>query len=158
MWLGSPLSLRVSELQVDSFADFFDAMANFLNQEQLELLRVICWKLWECRNSALWDNKPVVPSQIIEKALFSLTEYTIAISSRGRGVAGVQRLSETKWRPPTVGFTKINVDGAVFEQQSLHGIGVVAHDSDGEVLATMISKGQGLFRLRRLKHVTCGKL
>ncbi|GKV05491.1 hypothetical protein SLEP1_g17495 [Rubroshorea leprosula] len=113
-------------------------------REQLELLCVLCWKLWDCRNSALWDNKPVVPSQIIEKAVFFLTKYNAAISSKGRGAAGVQWMSETKWRPPAVGFTKVNVDGAIFEQQQLHGVGVVARNSIKEVLAAMISKGQGL--------------
>ncbi|GLT41992.1 hypothetical protein SLA2020_160160 [Shorea laevis] len=53
-------------------------------------------------------------------------------------------MSETKWRPPALGFTKVNVDGAVFEQQRLHGVGAVAHDSDEEVLTAMICKGQGL--------------
>ncbi|GKV05492.1 hypothetical protein SLEP1_g17495 [Rubroshorea leprosula] len=94
--------------------------------------------------AALWDNKPVVPSQIIEKAVFFLTKYNAAISSKGRGAAGVQWMSETKWRPPAVGFTKVNVDGAIFEQQQLHGVGVVARNSIKEVLAAMISKGQGL--------------
>ncbi|GKV17627.1 hypothetical protein SLEP1_g28105 [Rubroshorea leprosula] len=62
-------------------------------------------------------------------------------------------LSETKWRPPTVGFIKVNVDGAIFEQQRLYGVGVMAQDSSREVLAAMVSKGHGMLSMEECE--TC---
>ncbi|GKV36865.1 hypothetical protein SLEP1_g44951 [Rubroshorea leprosula] len=37
VWLGSPLTLRVSELPVDNFADFFDALLVILDSKKLSL-------------------------------------------------------------------------------------------------------------------------
>ncbi|GKV36829.1 hypothetical protein SLEP1_g44920 [Rubroshorea leprosula] len=143
MWLGSSLSLRVSELHVDNFAGFFEAMTTILGSEQLELFCILCWKLWCCRNEALWEGKTMEPKQIIEKALLFLQEYNAALLSRGRGAASVQRRSETRWRPPDAGFVKINVDGAICAQRELYGLGAVARDSSGEVIAAMMSEGYG---------------
>ncbi|GLT59332.1 hypothetical protein SLA2020_321580 [Shorea laevis] len=143
VWLGSPLSLRVSELHADNFAGFFEAMTATLGSEQLELFCILCWKLWSCRNEALWEGKTMEPRQIIAKALSFLQEYSTALLSRGRGPASVQRRTETRWRPPDAGFVKINMDGAICAQRELYGLGAVARDSSGEVIAAMMFKGYG---------------
>ncbi|GLT59333.1 hypothetical protein SLA2020_321580 [Shorea laevis] len=83
------------------------------------------------------------PRQIIAKALSFLQEYSTALLSRGRGPASVQRRTETRWRPPDAGFVKINMDGAICAQRELYGLGAVARDSSGEVIAAMMFKGYG---------------
>ncbi|GKV34825.1 hypothetical protein SLEP1_g43166 [Rubroshorea leprosula] len=96
VWLGCPLNLRVSELPVDDFANFFDTTASVLRKEQLEL------------------------------------EYRIAVLSRGRGAAVVQKLSETRWHPLDSGFIKLNVDEAISVQNSVFGMGALARNHAGE--------------------------
>ncbi|GLT27362.1 hypothetical protein SLA2020_023680 [Shorea laevis] len=118
-------------------------MSTVLGKEQLELFCVLSWRLWCCRNNVLWNSKNVEPKQIIDSAIFYLQDYRRALLSRGRGATSVQKLSETKWKPPDEGMIKINVDGAVFEQQRMFGSGAVARNSVGEVLAAITSKGNG---------------
>ena len=40
------------------------------------------------------------------------------------------------WKPPSVDFVKINVDGAVFPNENKSGIGVVIRNHEGQVLAS----------------------
>ncbi|GKV46603.1 hypothetical protein SLEP1_g53576 [Rubroshorea leprosula] len=115
VWLGCPLNLRVSELPVDDFANFFDTTASVLGAEQLEL-----------------------------RTMHFIKEYRTAILSRGRGAAVVQQVSETRWHPPDFGFIKLNVDGAISVQNRVFGMGALARNHAGEVLAAMACKGQGV--------------
>ncbi|GKV08912.1 hypothetical protein SLEP1_g20481 [Rubroshorea leprosula] len=142
-WLGSPLSLRVSELHVDNFAAFIDGMIPILGREQLEMLCILCWKIWGCRNEVVWHGKHTDPQRIIEHGLGYLREYKQAMISKGRQVGLGQQLGETRWRPPDVSHVKINTDGATSGQQQNFGIGAVARDHDGNVVAAMACKGQG---------------
>ncbi|GLT65131.1 hypothetical protein SLA2020_375810 [Shorea laevis] len=142
-WLGCPLSLRASELHVNSFAAFLDSMVSILGREQLELLCVLCWKIWGCRNEAIWHGKHTSPRSIIENSLSYLNEYKQAMNAKGKRVGFGQGLSETRWRPPDVGHVKINTDGAISGQQQRFGMGAVARDHTGNVVAAMACKGQG---------------
>ncbi|GKV27974.1 hypothetical protein SLEP1_g37084 [Rubroshorea leprosula] len=76
--------------------------------------------------------------------MVSLGEYRKLVLSKGRGATMVQRRSETRWRPPEAGFIKINVDGAISMQNGAYGMGAVARNHQGEVLAAMACKGQGV--------------
>ncbi|GKV09429.1 hypothetical protein SLEP1_g20934 [Rubroshorea leprosula] len=96
-----------------------------------------------CRNDALWNNKGPNPHHIIKRSLDFQMEYKKALMSKGRGAAAVQRVSETRWHPPDEGYVKVNVDGAVSEQGHIFGMGALARDHHGEVLATMVCQGQG---------------
>ena len=44
------------------------------------------------------------------------------------------------WKPPSVDFVKINVDGAVFPDENKFGIGVVIRNHEGQVLASQSLK------------------
>ena len=44
------------------------------------------------------------------------------------------------WKPPSVDFVKINVDGVVFSYENKFGIGVVICNHEGQVLATQSLK------------------
>ncbi|GLT59414.1 hypothetical protein SLA2020_322330 [Shorea laevis] len=65
------------------------------------------------------------------------------MASHGRRVGLTQRLGDTRWRPPDVGHVKINIDGAISGQQQSFGMGAVARDPAGDVVAAMACKGQG---------------
>ncbi|GLT95180.1 hypothetical protein SLE2022_128760 [Rubroshorea leprosula] len=90
VWLGSQLNLRVADLQVDSFAEFFDTVALTVDQSKLELFRVVCWSLWNNRNDILWESKRQQPQQVCEMAVRFLQEYAEA-NSKEFGVGAVVR-------------------------------------------------------------------
>ena len=41
------------------------------------------------------------------------------------------------WKPPDPSFVKTNIDGAVFEDLDVAGIGVVVRNSDGKVMVAL---------------------
>ncbi|GLT37918.1 hypothetical protein SLA2020_121990 [Shorea laevis] len=106
-------------------------------KEQLELLCTLSWRIWGFRNDTHWNGGRAHPQQIIEGGVNYLMDYQKAQKSMGRGAAAVQMHSETKWKPPDEQTVKINVDGAIAEQHRVFGMGAVARDHCGEVLATM---------------------
>ncbi|GKV01547.1 hypothetical protein SLEP1_g14094 [Rubroshorea leprosula] len=144
VWLGCPFTLKVFELGIETFAASFDIVVEVLGTEHLELFCVVCWKRWNCRNNALWNGKITSPQVIVEQSLLFLNEYRCLTISKGRGATVVQRHTETRWQPPGEELVKINVDGATSDEERVHGMGAVARDSLGEVMAAMVCKGQGL--------------
>ncbi|GLT80072.1 hypothetical protein SLA2020_515330 [Shorea laevis] len=142
VWMGCSLNLRISNFNGDNFASFLDYMLDLLQQDQLELLCVLCWKIWNSRNDALWNARLPNPQLIIEQSLRFIDGYRRAMALRGRGPSASQKM-ETRWTPPGGDHVKINVDGAVSAHQRTHGMGAVARNSSGEVVAAMSCKGQG---------------
>ncbi|GLU03825.1 hypothetical protein SLE2022_210010 [Rubroshorea leprosula] len=61
---------------------------------------------------------------------------------RSRGPLASQRM-ETRWTPPSGDHVKINIDGAISAHQRAYGMGAIARNSLGEVVATMACQGQG---------------
>ncbi|GKV36593.1 hypothetical protein SLEP1_g44705 [Rubroshorea leprosula] len=80
VWLGSSLSLRVSEIRAQDFAEFFEIMASFMEREQLELACVLCWLLWANRNDALRNGKYQLPSQIVSHGVQFSRELKVVIN------------------------------------------------------------------------------
>ncbi|GLT73739.1 hypothetical protein SLA2020_455770 [Shorea laevis] len=141
VWIGCPLSLRVSEIQADTFADCFNSISTLLQMEQLELFCVLCWKIWHARNELLWNGKSVNPRHIIEHSLHFLADYRRATLLKG-GAKPSRNRNGTRWTPPLADCVKINIDAALSWQQRTSGMGAVARDSSGEVLAALSCKGQ----------------
>ncbi|XP_075658738.1 uncharacterized protein LOC142628548 [Castanea sativa] len=48
--------------------------------------------------------------------------------------------AQNRWVPPPNGWYKVNVDGAVFSKHKWSGIGVIARDDQGHVVAAMSKK------------------
>ncbi|GLT40631.1 hypothetical protein SLA2020_147480 [Shorea laevis] len=65
------------------------------------------------------------------------------MNAKGKRVGFGQGPSETRCRPPDVGHVKINTDGAISGQQQSFGMGAVAPDHTGNVVAAMACKGHG---------------
>ena len=50
--------------------------------------------------------------------------------------SGSKQLGKTAWEPPPAGWTKIDVDGSYVAQTGEASVGVVARDSEGQVVFT----------------------
>jgi hypothetical protein len=51
---------------------------------------------------------------------------------------------KAKWRPPPVGFLKINIDGAVAKQQIAGAVSAVCRDDQGRFLGYSSIKVEGI--------------
>ncbi|XP_075645698.1 uncharacterized protein LOC142616805 [Castanea sativa] len=120
--------------------DFTDILCfNGMSQDQdsnlLHMILMIAWGIWRNRNEMRHGGKILAATAIYGTAIAMLQEY----------YAGQENLSQTvdvspcqeKWTPPPHGRYKVNTGGAVFSKQKGAGIGVIARDEQGRVVAAM---------------------
>ncbi|KAL0408340.1 UNVERIFIED_CONTAM: hypothetical protein Sradi_1768400 [Sesamum radiatum] len=120
-WEGEPNSwiIKISEL---------------LRPEDFEKFLIVSWFLWWNRNKLWMDNTLSSLLQNVSAALSYLATYKAASFLRSPLTRSPRQMI-TKWNPPPPGTIKINFDGANFKQGRETGIGAVARDSRGFVVA-----------------------
>ena len=101
------------------------------SQNDLELFFEVAWSIWWNRNQALFDDSGASPTQVWEMANRSLSEFKAACSL----LVFTPSPAPSAWHAPPVGFFKVNVDGAAFDDGRPSCIGVVIRDSQGFLIA-----------------------
>ncbi|XP_042939548.1 uncharacterized protein LOC122274586 [Carya illinoinensis] len=102
----------------------------------LENFFLIAWDLWYRRNKKMFEEKDLLPEQVIVHAL-----------SLQKGFHDMRCLPNKpsnlfcSWSPPQEGVLKLNVDGAIFDAQHCAGVGVVLRD-EGKVILVASRKDQ----------------
>ena len=96
---------------------------------------LVCWGIWKHQNEVRHGGVSRNGLPIVRSLLRILDEFQVA--NETPQTTGASTTKEIKWYPPQPGSYKVNVDGAVFSKQKQLGIGVVIHDSVGEVTAAL---------------------
>ncbi|MED6150361.1 hypothetical protein PIB30_071537, partial [Stylosanthes scabra] len=96
-------------------------------------------QLWRSRNLLVFEGKDLIIEEEIEKARKVCDEF---LNSQVLEKEIRQSMSPTNqiksfWEGPPTDSVKINVD-AVTGQQSNGGVGIVARDEEGQILATAV--------------------
>ncbi|KAL0430294.1 UNVERIFIED_CONTAM: ABC transporter I family member 10 [Sesamum radiatum] len=105
-----------------------------LTTEDFEKFLVICWTIWRGRNRLGMENMTTTPHETVAIASSFLSAFREANATQLRQQKQ-NRLGASKWSLPPVGTIKINFDGAVLQKGCEAGIGGVARDSNGSILA-----------------------
>lgn len=111
-----------------------------MDASALAQLFMIAWGIWSNRNEIGTGGSRKSASSIARWTLDSLEEFQVANHS----VQTIIPESEIHWSLPHPPGFKVNVDGAIFENLSAVGIGVVVRDHLGSVRAALSMKIQGL--------------
>ena len=93
----------------------------------------ICWFIWNQRNKI--RVKDIVAP--LEKTSDLAQQYLMEFQQLRSKPVTKKLPKKVIWKPPDAGLLKTNFDGAVFEDLGAAGIGIVVHNSSGEVLATL---------------------
>ncbi|CAI9778785.1 unnamed protein product [Fraxinus pennsylvanica] len=96
---------------------------------QLEELFLCLWGLWYSRNQFIFEQKMITPLMAIAHAFNIAGDFKYAKEQRKKGIS-----CSEGWRAPPEGVLKLNVDGALFEDQCRYGTGVVLRDATGKVI------------------------
>ncbi|KAL0007320.1 hypothetical protein SO802_008822 [Lithocarpus litseifolius] len=97
---------------------------------------MLIWALWFRRNRPRTEGKPVPVGDVLPMANQILTDFLRANPVNSGSTRTVQR-SQVQCSKPILPLVKINSVGAVFEDLSKAGVGVMVRDSHGMVLASM---------------------
>ncbi|CAL1399266.1 unnamed protein product [Linum trigynum] len=117
--------------------EWFCELQETESEDQLGSLLVALWYLWDQRNCHLWNKNKLEEWEILPRASEWLHDYlTKQMKSQSE-----PREEEQRWKHPTAGSVKLNVDAACFDGQGTRW-GVVARDQNGQFLFGAVKRSQ----------------
>ena len=90
-----------------------------MQQKNTELFAMMVWSIWTQRNQVRLRQNALALHQI---AQLSKERYAKFLARQILPVVRQPRTS-CRWLPPTIGYVKINFDGAVFFNENKAGLG-----------------------------------
>ncbi|XP_074333675.1 putative ribonuclease H protein At1g65750 isoform X1 [Apium graveolens] len=119
------------------------------SREQCVQVGMVCWSLWNRRNKWVWEK--INGSAFGVKAaannlLRDWREAQITVE-KDQKAAGARQ-----WENPDAGWIKVNVDAAIFQDNSI-GCGAVIRDHQGVFLAARCKKVDGVWRPREAEAI-----
>ncbi|XP_059440309.1 uncharacterized protein LOC132172759 [Corylus avellana] len=125
-----------------SFVHVLEMLHGRLEEDGMQLVAVIARLLWLRKNKVIFGGDFQSPSTLHKLAheqvdLFMKTE-------EGRWVQRPQQSNPVvqRWHTPPVGVVKINWDAAVDKDGEKMGIGIIARDHNGLILAAQVASRQ----------------
>jgi ribonuclease HI len=137
VWMEGGRQIQKLVIAESDGLELFEKLSDALEDDVLELVVVLARKIWLRRNSFVFSGVLSSPQQLVKAAKDSLSDFQNAALSSNMGPAGIPNTVGQQWRKPPVGVVKINWDAGVAKATSKMGVGVIARDSTGQVLASM---------------------
>ena len=103
----------------------------------MEKLIVVAWALWSNRNECRNGGAKKSCQSLLQGALEYLDAYQTCVVELG---CPKQPVEPAKWKPPSPDRYKINVDGAVFKEQRMAGVGILIRDAEGHLIGACSRK------------------
>ncbi|KAK1555565.1 hypothetical protein Q3G72_028291 [Acer saccharum] len=138
--------LFVKDLKLTDAMHFHDLIVVCqctLNSQDLELLCVVFWRIWFCRNQLVHNLSSPVLGHVVSWASGYIDEWRSAQEVFKPNPVGNSLLSAglyLKWKPPDFEMFKINTDAATNYSNRSIGIGIIIRDSLGSVRAAAVQK------------------
>ena len=83
------------------------------------------------------------PQQCLHLSLPFLKDWTAAQQKKEPGRSGGHCQKETRWKLPSSGYVKCNVDAAIFLDMKAFGVGMVLRDDSGRIIDCNMRRLQG---------------
>ncbi|KAL6195800.1 hypothetical protein ACLB2K_031418 [Fragaria x ananassa] len=134
-----------------SLLEWLITCARDLSVVHLGELIYLLWGVWKERNNRVWNEKIGTPMDVVIGSMTSLNEFRLVTLKHVNMKAG----GSEKWKPPTIGIVKINVDGSFFQNTNIGSSGFVVRDSDGRFLAGGGQSYQGVISAEYVEALAC---
>ncbi|XP_057430540.1 uncharacterized protein LOC130723502 [Lotus japonicus] len=131
VFFAIPLALRLERFV--SLPDFLHQFLAVASADAIAEWQTAAYVLWEARNKLVFEGRPFSCDAVVRRTLQLVQRPSSAQVSRQPGI-----VLETVWRRPEEGMIKVNVD-ASFKSATDSGSGLIARDSEGQVLAAAAS-------------------
>jgi hypothetical protein len=142
VWMEGSRSLQKSLTDEADFINLFGTLLEKLEERELQFFVAVARQLWFRRNSVvLFKGTMCSPAAILKKARDQVDEYEKALLwQRTRTSTPNSNKPAMKWSRPSVGFVKINWDASIDPRGGCMGVGLVARNHEGRVLATFCDR------------------
>lgn len=132
-------SKRIQKLSIQAHDGFqlFEKLIELLETAEVEVVVCLARSIWLRRNTVVFGGYFSSPTQLVKQGIASLEEFHVAIQDSVTvvGTSGDSELQ--KWQRPLEGFIKINWDAAIDKANHQMGVGVLARDAEGVVVASL---------------------
>ncbi|GAU18498.1 hypothetical protein TSUD_366810 [Trifolium subterraneum] len=123
--------LQASEEQSDAAAVIFTLLQQ-VDKDKTGIFAIIIWSIWNQRNDKVWRNKDTPQQTVILRAMNFLNDWKNIISVQTSTSVDMQaETTLTKWKKPSPGRIKCNIDVAFPSNTNLIGIGICIRDETG---------------------------
>ncbi|XP_074373929.1 uncharacterized protein LOC141714300 [Apium graveolens] len=128
------------DIQCFKLTDFVDWLTEVLStcnlKKQAECI-TLCWALWRARNDLVWNQRSSTVNRTVAAVKQYLTQWSLS-QGKSSSMASLQPIvkgdgAET-WVKPNPHSVKVSVDAAVFDDKEAVGFGLVARDSDNNLI------------------------
>ncbi|XP_060959571.1 uncharacterized protein LOC133030706 [Cannabis sativa] len=118
------------------FSLWFESLLHRGRVGMVEEGSMVAWSIWKARNELLWKNKTRTAAEVVSHARSVLDQWCYAQSNRFEPlmVSKNNHHKEEHWSKPEANKIKVNVDGAIFQSMGSYGVGIVARDSNGQLI------------------------
>uniref|UniRef100_A0A803MVI4 Uncharacterized protein n=1 Tax=Chenopodium quinoa TaxID=63459 RepID=A0A803MVI4_CHEQI len=142
VWESGPLWDVIRERSDECFSISLPDLADQLSKQDMSLLVALAWSVWTSRNKRIFENPAHDSCALAVNFTKYVMDYNVyAARVFGRSVSK-KVLSASSWTATSNGVVKINTDAALLPDKSV-GLGVVARDSAGCILFTVVRKRTG---------------
>jgi hypothetical protein len=136
IWSECNSKIQKRSSEHEDFLDIFSDLLRVLDQDDLERVAVVARAMWFRRNAVVHGRQIGQPYIVVSQALENLEAFQQATSRSGKQMVSTTP-SGNRWQAPPEGFVKINWDAAVDLVNCRMGIGIIARNSQGEVVASV---------------------
>ncbi|WCJ29871.1 Polynucleotidyl transferase ribonuclease H-like superfamily protein [Euphorbia peplus] len=84
----------------------------YLGHSRSVLFAIVCWWLWRWRNKLVFDSNTSHEVQKINFILKQAKEYGLMLRLMGLRMPKTYAFVHIGWKPPDMGWVKIDCDGA----------------------------------------------
>lgn len=133
VWDNVGLSQFVLVYPNDTVFDVFKRVFGSCTREQIVLVGLFCWSIWNRRNKWVWDRVNGSVFGVKSAAMNLLSDWRAAQQVGSKCKPNIQSACK-HWSRPPQGWVKVNVDAAVFPEQNCSGMGGVIRDEYGKFL------------------------
>lgn len=135
----------------DTCLDVLIRVFQTTTRDKSALVAMICWSLWNRRNKWVWDRVNGTAFGVRAAAVNLLSDW-----SRAREIEHTRRhqmQEESRWSKPPVGWVKVNVDAAVFSDNTI-GFGSVIRNEEGQFLRARSGRIAGCWKRREAEALS----
>ncbi|KAG6647295.1 hypothetical protein CIPAW_07G069100 [Carya illinoinensis] len=140
VWSNGPMVLQKSSVRVERFMEIFEWLHSQCELQTMELFAMTIWGIWQRRNKLVFESSFLHPNSLAQTAAHQLVNFKAAQMAP---ISATQMHTNhaATWTPPPEGVIKINWDAALREAHDRVGIGLVARDHEGGIVASkMVAK------------------
>ncbi|XP_074351477.1 uncharacterized protein LOC141690587 [Apium graveolens] len=123
--------------QIGTFEGWLGEVFQRNNHNKCAEVVTVCWAIWRHRNDVVWNKRYSNVNRVVALAKQYLLQWKFAQVnySNASSRCEVQGDGAITWVRPQGNSIKVTVDAALFTDRNEYGVGLVARDAQGQVVA-----------------------